>query len=160
MESLLLSTMARTANYYNMLPVDELKFALPALCEAIVSRSLKNPEPEPEVNPDAMDLEILERSRMTGIKCYESDVEPGLNAFDAAVQFTDEFGSNATVHTSSILAVAWVYLVALSMFENQELRVPVLSVNDFNYGIHRDGILAIIQVQPYTVVTLRNLIYR
>jgi len=33
-----------TANYYNMLPLQELKFAFPALCEAIIRRFLGIPD--------------------------------------------------------------------------------------------------------------------
>lgn len=132
-----------TAVYYDTLPLEQLRFALPALCEAIVSRGLTDPEPEPEV-PAWFETQ-LERF-------VEPEAEPKVvTAYDAAALFMGEIGRDATVYNSSILGVAWAYLHALNLRH--------LSADDYSYAIGRAGYLALVSDGDESrYITLRNLI--
>jgi len=147
-----------TAIYYDTLPLEDLRIALPALCIAIVHRCFTTPEPEKE--PSARDLTV-----MTFLPMIEPDVEPGLiDPFHAAAKFAIEFGEGVSVTNSAVLANAWAYLIALSLREDQKLDrvVPVLSVDKFGYCIGRGGMLGYFEdpnTGRYTTyITLRGLI--
>ena len=138
---------AMYAMYYDRLEKEELCYLLPDLCEAIVFRCLTNPEPDPEPNTEPEpEMEVYDQCQywLYG-RGDDPEAEPKcVSPFDAAVQFTEELGNDATVMFSPILALAWAYIYAFNMHHDRKLRVPTLALtaDDYFYAITRNKCLA------------------
>ena len=139
----------QTAVAFNNLPLQDLKLALPALCLAIFTRCFETPGPDDEAVVEA-----------NGDVVPRPTTDPTL----AAARFVPRFGEDVCVTTSSVLANAWAYLIALSLDRNQEhdnTVVPMLSIAQFNYCLGRTGMLGYWSDQntgEYTYITLCGLI--
>ena len=147
------------AVYYDGLAVEEMYTILPVLCEAIVFRSLMNPEPEaePQANDHEDMVQLWEMNEwVIDGWCDEPEAEPkGVSPFEAAVQFTDRLGYDATVRSSPILAIAWAYLYALNVRHLRKLNVRTISIVDYSYAIRKKGYLGY-NKSFSRYITLRN----